>query len=244
MNGVCTAYQETYQCADKVCPPPSSICGDSTAFCLNGDCAPNTPSQTSQQKFGQSATDLAGVNGACQDVVNQQPPNESAIHIFTGQALHCREAAAGFSNCCTDHGWGQNIHLAKCNSEEKQLGLARQKGLAIRVGGSYCSHKVHTIFGSICTEKSEGFCVFGSDIPLDVQRDGRAQLHLGWGSTHYPDCRGFTSNEIDKIDFDRVDFSNYEQSVMNGTAVPDSDDLQQQIAEQTQADIDQATGAK
>ena len=226
---------------DQVDCQTSGMCGGDL-FCLNGDCAPNTPSQTSQQDFAQSATDLAAANGTSQDVVNQHPPNSQSIRIFSGQAMHCRKMATGFSNCCADHGWGQDMHLTKCNSEEKQLGRAREKGLAIRVGGTYCSHYVHTLFGKTCTVKSEGFCVFPGDIPLDTQRDGRGQLHMGWGSAHYPDCRGFTADEIAQIDFDRVDYSNYEQSVMQGMNVPSTDALQQQIQQQIQDEMNQSKG--
>ncbi len=236
VNGVCTQYQNQYQCPEKTCQGLGMICGGNF-FCVDGNCAPNTPSQASSQEFGQSATDLAAASDAGQDVVNQQPPNENDIHIFTGQAMHCRKMVTGFSNCCADHGWGQDMHLTKCSSEEKQLGRAREKGLAIQVGGTYCSHYVHTPFGKTCTVKSEGFCVFPGDIPLDTQRDGRPQLRMGWRSAHYPDCRGFTPDEISRIDFSKVNYSNYEQTVMNNTNVPDSDALQQQINAQVQADI-------
>ncbi|END33372.1 type-1V conjugative transfer system mating pair stabilization family protein [Escherichia coli P0302308.4] len=34
------------------------------------------------------------------------------VRAFTGQAKFCKKAAAGYSNCCKDSGWGQDIGLA------------------------------------------------------------------------------------------------------------------------------------
>ncbi|MHD0335550.1 conjugal transfer protein TraN (plasmid) [Escherichia coli] len=47
------------------------------------------------------------------------------VRAFTGEAKFCRKAAAGFSNCCKDGGWGQDVGLAKCNSEEKGTGKGK-----------------------------------------------------------------------------------------------------------------------
>ncbi|MBW6087903.1 conjugal transfer protein TraN [Escherichia coli] len=49
------------------------------------------------------------------------------VRAFTGQAKFCKKAAAGYSNCCKDSGWGQDIGLAKCSSDEKALAKAKIK---------------------------------------------------------------------------------------------------------------------
>ncbi|WP_187641478.1 conjugal transfer protein TraN, partial [Escherichia coli] len=87
---------------------------------------------------------------------------------FTGEAKFCRKAAAGFSNCCKDGGWGQDVGLAKCNSEEKALGKAKDNKLTVSVG-EFCSKKVL----GVCLQKKRSYCQFDSKLAQIVQQQGR-----------------------------------------------------------------------
>ncbi len=71
------------------------------------------------------------------------------VRAFTGQAKFCKKAAAGYSNCCKDSGWGQDIGLAKCSSDEKALAKAKSNKLTVSVG-EFCSKKVL----GVCLEKN------------------------------------------------------------------------------------------
>ena len=40
-----------------------------------------------------------------------------------------------------------------------------------------------------------------------LNEQGKGQLGIVWGDASKPNCNGFTREELEKIDFDKVDFS-------------------------------------
>ncbi len=60
--------------------------------------------------FGEAVSQLAALAAAGKDVAAL---NGVDVRAFTGQAKFCKKAAAGYSNCCKDSGWGQDIGLAR-----------------------------------------------------------------------------------------------------------------------------------
>jgi len=75
--------------------------------------------------------------------------------------------------------------------------------------GSYCSVKVL----GVCLQRKKTFCCFSSPLARIIQEQGRRQLGISWGDPKHPNCRGFTPEEFQRIDFSKIDFSewiNYE----------------------------------
>jgi conjugal transfer mating pair stabilization protein TraN len=66
---------------------------------------------------------LAGLASAGENVRDDQVN----VRAFTGQAMSCRKAFAGFNNCCKDSGWGADAGLAACNSDEMAIGRQKPK---------------------------------------------------------------------------------------------------------------------
>ncbi|MCX0980808.1 conjugal transfer protein TraN, partial [Escherichia coli] len=158
------------------------------------------------------------------------------VRAFTGQAKFCKKAAAGYSNCCKDSGWGQDIGLAKCNSDEKALAKAKSNKLTVSVG-EFCSKKVL----GVCLEKKRSYCQFDSKLAQIVQQQGRnGQLRISFGSAKHPDCRGITVDELQKIQFNRLDFTNFYEDLMNNQKIPDSGVLTQKVKEQIADQLKQA----
>ncbi|WP_435301974.1 conjugal transfer protein TraN [Escherichia coli] len=158
------------------------------------------------------------------------------IRAFTGQAKFCKKAAAGYSNCCKDSGWGQDIGLAKCSSDEKALAKAKSNKLTVSVG-EFCSKKVL----GVCLEKKRSYCQFDSKLAQIVQQQGRnGQLRISFGSAKHPDCRGITVDELQKIQFNRLDFTNFYEDLMNNQKIPDSGVLTQKVKEQIADQLKQA----
>ncbi|EOD1484981.1 conjugal transfer protein TraN [Escherichia coli] len=58
-----------------------------------------------------------------------------------------------------DSGWGQDIGLAKCSSDEKALAKAKSNKLTVSVG-EFCSKKVL----GVCLEKKRSYCQFDSKL--------------------------------------------------------------------------------
>ncbi|KDX82801.1 hypothetical protein AC18_4965 [Escherichia coli 2-222-05_S3_C2] len=66
------------------------------------------------------------------------------------------------------------------------------------------------------------------------------QLRIGFGSAKHPDCRGITVDELQKIQFDRLDFTNFYEDLMNNQKIPDSGVLTQKVKEQIADQLKQA----
>ena len=57
--------------------------------------------------------------------------------------------------------------------------------------------------------------MFGSKLGRILQEQGRGQLGVGWG-----DCRGLTVAEIERIDFERLDLSEFTDNLIDGGKEP------------------------
>ncbi|OES24219.1 conjugal transfer protein TraN [Alteromonas macleodii] len=60
-----------------------------------------------------------------------------------------------------------------------------------------------------CLQKREIHCCFNSLMATLVQKGGRAQLGMNFGTVDNPNCRGFTPEEFQSIDFSKIDLSEY-----------------------------------
>lgn len=129
------------------------VCGGDV-FCLDGECDKAQSGQSND--FAEAVSQLAALAAAGKDVVAL---NGVDVRAFTGQAKFCKKAAAGYSNCCKDSGWGQDIGLAKCSSDEKALAKAKSNKLTVSVG-EFCSKKVL----GVCLEKKRSYCQFDSKL--------------------------------------------------------------------------------
>ncbi|EKN4715410.1 type-F conjugative transfer system mating-pair stabilization protein TraN [Yersinia enterocolitica] len=208
-DGACLHANITYSCETKT-KGEGQVCGDEL-FCSDGSCVLDNNGKNDM--FAKAASELAAVAAAGKDVAQL---NSNDVKIFTGKGVSCKKFAAGFSNCCKDSGWGQDVGLASCSSEEKALGKAKEKRLTVYVG-EYCSKKAL----GICIEKKRGYCQFDSKLAQIVQQQGRSwQLGIGFGSGKSPDCRGITPEELQRIDFSKVDFSAFYDDLKSGSDIP------------------------
>ena len=131
------------------------------------------------------------------------------MRFFTGERRACHIRWGGLANCCENS--GLLVGLADCSAEERELGRERHDGNT-RYLGKYCSRR--TFFG-VCIRRSRAWCVFGSKLGRILQEQGRAQLGIGWGS-----CRGLTVAEVERIDFERLDLSEFTANLMDGAMEP------------------------
>ena len=51
------------------------------------------------------------------------------------------------------------------------------------------------------------YCCFKSKLMRVIQEQGRAQLGLSFGTAKEPDCRGLNLEEIQRINWDKIDWS-------------------------------------
>ncbi|EPS6481958.1 type-F conjugative transfer system mating-pair stabilization protein TraN, partial [Salmonella enterica subsp. enterica serovar Typhimurium] len=228
-EGTCLHEYATYSCESKT-SGKVMICGGDV-FCLDGEC--DKAQSGKSNDFGEAVSQLAALAAAGKDVAAL---NGIDVRAFTGQAKFCKKAAAGYSNCCKDSGWGQDIGLAKCSSDEKALAKAKTNKLTVSVG-EFCSKKVL----GVCLEKKRSYCQFDSKLAQIVQQQGRnGQLHISFGSSKHPDCRGITVDELQQIKFDQLDLTNFYEDLMNNQKIPDSGALTEKVKEQIADQLRQA----
>jgi len=232
-GGTCMHEQDTYQCQTTF-TSQGLLCGGQY-LCQTGDC--NGTDGAGDNGFDTAVAKLAGLASAGDDVKNGDQIN---IKAFTGQALYCRKAMAGFSNCCVDTGWGNSSGLANCNSDEMAIGKAKAKKVTVLVGEA-CNKAVL----GVCVQKKQAYCVFGGKLARIIQEQGRRdQLHVSFGSGDSPDCRGITVPELQAINFDLINFQDFYSDLMANQKIPDSATMVQQAKDRIAAQVNAQTGGK
>ncbi|MDG6261615.1 conjugal transfer protein TraN [Glaesserella parasuis] len=209
----CTRFRLKYQCQHTT-RTKGVVCGDKF-FCSDGSCADLEGNVNTD--FGHAVSQLATLAQAGKDV----GLNPDSLKAFSGKAMFCRKTGFGFSNCCKDSGWGHKAGLAQCNSEENALGKAKEKNLVIYTG-TYCDKKV---LGK-CIRKKSSYCVFDNKLARIIQYQGRSgQLGIGFGGAQSPNCRGLSVDELQRIDFNAMDYSDFYEELNSNTKLPDQNQL-------------------
>lgn len=233
-DGQCTHMSYTYQC-QTTHQSGGLVCGGDY-ICKSGECDDTNGAGSSG--FDTAVAKLAGLASAAEDAKDASSTIE--VKAFTGKAMRCRKAFAGFSNCCKDSGWGQSAGLAACDDEEKAIGKAKAKKITVSVG-ERCDRKV---LGA-CIQKSQVYCVFDGKLARIIQEQGRRdQLGVKFGSGDSPNCRGITVPELQSIDFDKINFSDFYEDLMKNQKIPDTSTQVQQIKERIAAQVNQQGGGK
>lgn len=141
-------------------------------------------------------------NGECQ----------GTIYIFNGNDRRCRDGGLklAWDSCCKDKDWF--VGLMDCRNSERELANLRDEDLCHDLG-SYCSKRISFIGGSACIETKKSFCCFNSKLSKIIHEQGRPQLKSFAGSTFgtasSPNCRGFTPEEFQNLDFSKIDLSEW-----------------------------------
>lgn len=204
LSGTCVVQDETYNCPVKKCDIKEVPCGKDI-FCIGGNCAPSNPVKAKDKDLEKAIAYLSSISEMANQVKEQNSRN---FVIFAGKPMECtRYALPGLTkDCCAD-----NEGIFSCDAEEKELSEMRKAGRVIEVG-RYCNNE-DPIFHQ-CTSYHTANCVFGSRIARIIQNDGRKkQLGIGFGyvsddeKSSHVDCRGITKDELAKMKFDLMDFS-------------------------------------
>ena len=128
--------------------------------------------------------------------------------FFRGVRRACRIRWGGLANCCKDS--GLLIGLGDCTESERLLAQERHAGNTHYLGVR-CAKRIL----GVCVRRERVWCVFGSKLGRILQEAARAQLGIGWSS-----CRGFTVEEMERIDFEAVDLSEFTENLMDGASEP------------------------
>jgi type-F conjugative transfer system mating-pair stabilization protein TraN len=203
---ICVVYNQAYQCKGSTTTTESITGGKTSAlkvpFCLDGNC----------RDQGYEANDEMMSSLAQLTLLKEMQGQIENSFIFKGEDNRCSKCAVSFKDCCgSGKGWGKSIGLTDCSSQERALKKKRDVGLCHYVG-TYCAEKIPII--GTCIKKKSTYCCFGSKLLKAFHDQGRPQLGLGWGSAEEPLCRGFTIEEIQQIDFSKLDLREVYEELM------------------------------
>ena len=191
LYGRCIAWEQTYQCS---VPGKSRTVEDcsSNNYCQAGNCF--DAGYEANTDFGLAASYLSSAEEMARDM-------DGSFNIFTGNHHQCKKVVLGFKNCCKNSGWGLSFNLSQCSESEKVLGEKRGAGMCHYLG----SYKD----GSLFPNRYDSYCCFNSKLARIIHQQGRPYVPLAWGSAKRPVCRGFTPEELQQIDFGKIDFSEF-----------------------------------
>lgn len=219
-NGVCIEEEFTKSCPYQSCSDTALICGEDNFF-LDGDFYEPTPTQSDD--FNRVASGLGVLEEAAKDLTD--PPK-----MFAGQSKQCTDKAFGFADCCKDGGWGTGIGLDECSEDEKALSQAKEQKTTIALG-SYCASKVL----GVCTRKKKTYCVFDSKLSRIIQEQGvKGQLGISLGTPKSPICGAITPEQMQQINFDVMDFSDFYAEMNENVQIPSPTEIQNRLSSSLQ----------
>ena len=94
--------------------------------------------------------------------------------------------------------------LLSCDQDDQMVAMRKSNRLCVHVG-SYCSTKV----AGVCLAKKESYCCFNSRLARIINEQGRGQIGKSFGSAQSPNCTGFAPQELQSLDFGRMDLSEF-----------------------------------
>lgn len=103
-----------------------------------------------------------------------------------------------------------------CHESELKLGIERKLGKCTFVG-SYCSDRV--LF--YCITKKESYCCYNTPLARIIMEQARRQLG-GFGSKKHPNCQGLTPQEMQSVNWDAIDLTEWTARLAEAGILPQS----------------------
>lgn len=148
------------------------------------------------------------------DLLSQVKNDNGEIQIFTGKVRDCKvKRPANFSNCCPGGqvGWGQRLGY-RCSRDEKDLIEKIQKNLCVYVTKRANRRRRVVRF---TTSTTHFYCCFNSVLEKIIQIQGRRQLGISFEHNGNINCRGLTMEELNRINMENIDFSEFTTEVQS-----------------------------
>lgn len=208
----CILTSKVFECVEKTCFPDKEVCPPEEIPCANGSCDQSSMEESDDLNEGISR--LGTLAGTADEVKNNQVASQSPA-IFRGQYQECEKYMFGVRDCCTDDGWLDG--MIHCPSELRDLQRAKLEHRAVYLG-HYKPRLISTT--------RYGYCVFPTRLAGIIQIQGRSsQLNVGFGNAKHPDCRGITPEELECIDFKRLDIHELVDDFVSKKVIPDAKDV-------------------
>ncbi|EHK7649075.1 conjugal transfer protein TraN [Escherichia coli] len=118
--------------------------------------------------------------------------------------------------------------MKACDQTSMETAMQAGSGYCHEVG-TYCKKKI-PLLG--CVQKATSYCCFNSKLARIIHEQGRPQLKNfnGWGDAGSPQCRGFSPDEFQALDFSKIDLSEYVEDMVKKA----TDEIQSNVNQITQ----------
>lgn len=97
--------------------------------------------------------------------------------------------------------------LPHCSPDDESTDFRVNSGQCVYLG-TYCLESWPLVG---CVQRSRAYCCFNSMLARIIQEQGRPQIPSmgGFGTATAPNCRGFSPQEFQSLDFSKIDMSEY-----------------------------------
>lgn len=191
----CALWEVTYKCLNKNSYEPHEEPSD--LYGMQKSTWETTKEPNSS--FASIATKLSLFDEMKKDIEEQNARDATKIQIFKGKEMKCSKNVADelLYDCCFAFGGiSTNLKLSQCSEEELSLAEMREQGLC-----HYIGKYSHDFMNILKTRDEYVYCCFNSKLSRVFQEEARDQLKMDWGKAKEPNCRGFLTADIDKLDF-------------------------------------------
>ncbi|WP_252176773.1 conjugal transfer protein TraN [Endozoicomonas sp. 4G] len=106
--------------------------------------------------------------------------------------------------------------IYECETEEFEL-AAKKEVKSCTYVGSYCDNEVL----GLCIEKREAYCCYNSPLSRIINEQAIPQLGRSFGSPENPQCGGIAMDEIDQIDWSKIDLTEWMGLLAVSDMLPD-----------------------
>lgn len=204
-SDICLRWERQYACLIKEKFASAGITGGDV-FCMGGDCF--TPTIDKNTDLNEAIAQLAVMQHMQKDMTADHQPT-----VFRGKPFDCSKHMLSFKDCCSAmKGWGVSLGLGVCSESAKALVKLRALKKCHYVG-TWCAEKFPLI--SKCKRKKSSYCCFGSKLARIFHEQGRKQLGRDWGKVESPDCGPFSLEELERMDFSKMDLSEIFEDLFN-----------------------------
>lgn len=195
-------------------------------------------------KFVLTALLLISLSLADKEGFNEDGSCDGQILFFDGKQYQCESSykikGVHMNNCCNGNMYSQMTKHCTAESNNEYASKNQQK-LCVTIGErcvqTSCIVEFKDLFGNkqcigkYCRSTYRGSCCFNSKIARIIHQQGRPQIKRGWGSSQSPDCRGFTPDEFQKLDFSKIDLSEYINDVQSKVTIEGvvTDNVEQKV---------------
>jgi conjugal transfer mating pair stabilization protein TraN len=182
--------------------------------CIRGECDESQAQETDDLNEGFSR--LGALTGTAEAAAQDQTQlGNHAAFIFKGVAQECERYPLGTRDCCTDSGFLDGF--MSCPSNMQALQRAKLEG-RVRYLGHYKNNPL--------SKTRYAYCVFPTRLAAIVQLEGReGQLHVSFGTPKKPDCRGITPEQLERIDFKKLNLGSLVNELVSRPTLPNSNSV-------------------